>query len=84
MDFFAFINALFQWAVDISNKLLATREKSLTKYSTFQQTFVASNAVYIANKNVRRNVSRNGKNAANYTNIETAKLCGNISITVSQ
>jgi len=37
MDFFAFINALFQWAVDISNKLLATREKSLTKYSTFNR-----------------------------------------------
>jgi len=49
---------------------------------------VASSAVYIANKNMRRSISSNSKNvkqnAANYTNIKTAKICGNVSITVSQ
>ena len=84
---FAFINALFRWTVDKSNKRLATRLKSVWP-NTFQQTFVASSAVYIANRNMPRNVSSNCKiakqNAANYTNIETAKICGNVSITVSQ
>jgi len=46
--------------------------------------FVTSSSVYIANKNMRRNVSSNCKNAANYTKIETAKICGNVSITVPQ
>jgi len=33
------------------------------EYSTYQKTFAASKAVYIANKNMRRNVSSNSKNA---------------------